>query len=275
MKSPDATMRAGTPALLLDEGSQALPLKKETLEEGTQALPVENGTQAPSLEKGWHSRGYVPHFDVSGLYQAITYRLGDSLPKERSRSAGVPPALSPTSPALPPSERRQQVEEELNKGYGSCILRDQEIAQIVVDAWKHFDGHRYELVAYVVMPNHVHVLIKTYEGFPLSQVVHSWKSFTAHAIARYLKRCGRDARALEHSISVTGARTPPHLIDGRDARAPTPTKVWQNDYFDRFIRDERHFAQAIAYIHENPVKAGLCGQPNEWPWSSIHEERHV
>jgi len=134
----------------------------------------------------------------------------------------------------------------------------------VVDAWKHFDGQRYELVAYVVMPNHVHVLIKTYEGFPLSEVVHSWKSFTAHAIAKYLKRCGRDACA-------------PLLIEGWDARAPTPTptKVWQNDYFDRFIRDERHFAQAIAYIHENPVKAGLCGQPNEWPWSSIHEARHV
>ncbi len=244
MKGPDAPMRAGTPAL-------PLPLP---------------------LEKGWHSRGYVPHFDVSGLYQAITYRLGDSLPKEtrrKKRSAGAPPALSGS-----PAERRQQVEEELNKGYGACILRDQEIAKIVVDAWKHFDGQRYELVAYVVMPNHVHVLIKTYEGFPLSKVVHSWKSFTAHAICKHLQRCGRDARAPEHSIRVMDACAPP-LIDGRDAYAPTPTKVWQNDYFDRFIRDEQHFAQAIAYIHENPVKAGLCGQASEWPWSSIHEGAHV
>ncbi len=194
---------------------------------------------SPSLpSRGWHSRGYIPHFDVSGLYQAITYRLGDSLP----RSAGVPPAL----PA-PPSERRQHIEQELNKGYGSCILRDQRIARIVVDAWTYFDGKRYELVAYVVMPNHVHVLIKTYEGCPLSKVIHSWKSFTAHAINEHLKTCGRDAHA----------------------------PMWQNDYFDRFIRDDRHFAQAITYIHENPVKAGLCGHAGEWPWSSIHEERHV
>lgn len=216
MKFSDATMRAGTPALLLEK------------------------------EKGWHSRGYVPHFDVSGLYQAITYRLGDSLPG----SAGVPPASPPQSDAEK-QERRQKIEQQLNKGYGSCILRDREIAKIVVDAWTHFDGKRYELVAYVVMPNHVHVLIKTYEGFPVSKVVHSWKSYTAHAINKHLK--GRD-------------------VGGRDARAP---KVWQNDYFDRFIRDGRHFAQAVAYIHENPVKAGLCGHAGEWPWSSIHEGSHV
>ncbi|MBF0233953.1 MAG: transposase [Desulfamplus sp.] len=125
-------------------------------------------------------------------------------------------------------------------------MQDKEIAKTVVDAWKYFDGKRYDLVAYVVMPNHVHVLIRTYEGFPLSNVVHSWKSFTAHKINKYLKLCGRDAR--------TPGSSP---------------KVWQNEYFDRFIRDERHFVQAIAYIHENPVKAGLCHYASEWPWSSV------
>ena len=200
--------------------------------------------------KGWHSRGYLPHFDVSGLYQAITYRLGDSLPG----SAGVPPAL-PSQSDDEKTERRQQIERDLDKGYGSCILRDKEIAQIVVNAWTYFDGKRYDLVAYVVMPNHVHVLIKTYEGFPLSKVVHSWKSFTAHEINKNLKgkfNCGRDARAPRHK----------YLIGGRDA------KVWQNEYFDRFIRDEHHFAKAVAYIHENPVKAGLCHHAGEWTWSS-------
>jgi len=194
--------------------------------------------------KGWHSRGYLPHFDLSGFYQAITYRLWDSLPG----SAGVPPASSPQTNEEK-AERRKQIEQNLNKGYGSCILKDKAIATIVVNAWKYFDGKRYDLLAYVVMPNHVHVLIKTYEGFPLSKVIHSWKSFTAHAINTYLK--GGD-------------------ICGRDARAPgSSPKVWQNEYFDRFIRDERHFVQAIAYIHENPVKAGLCRHASEWPWSSV------
>ena len=107
----------------------------------------------------------------------------------------------------------------------------------------------------MVMPNHEHVLIKTYDGSPFSNVVHSWKSFTAHEINNHLKICGRDARA-------PGDK---RFIGGRDA------KVWQNEYFDRFIRDERHFAQAVAYIHENPAKAGLCRQASEWPWSGIKE----
>ncbi|WP_300673458.1 transposase [Desulfoluna sp.] len=200
--------------------------------------------RAPIISKGWHSRGYLPHVDVGGLYQGITYRLSDSLPM----SAGVPPAVTPQSHAEK-AERRKQIEQELNKGYGSCLLRHKEIAQIVVDAWLYFDGKRYDLVAYVVMPNHVHVLIKTYEGFPLSKVIHSWKSFTAHEIIKCLKR---------------GV-----LAGGTPALPGHPSKLWQNEYFDRFIRDDRHFAQAIDYIHENPVKAGLCRHASEWPWSSV------
>ncbi len=223
------------------------------MKESAAMLAATKRAGTPAL-LGWRSRGYLPHFDVSGLYQAITYRLGDSLPG----SAGVPPA-SPSQSVAEKAERRNHIERELNKGYGSCILRDKEIAKIIVDAWKYFDGKRYGLVAYVVMPNHVHVLIKTYEGFPLSQVIHSWKSFTAHEINKFLKICGRDARA------------PNRPIGGEDGCA----SVWQNEYFDRFIRDENHFAQAIAYIHENPVKAGLCGHASEWPWSSVNEECHV
>ena len=219
MKLTDAQRKAKNP----------MPAKK--LQGRTTALPTKG--------EGYHSRGYLPHFDRSGLYQAITYRLWDSLPG----SAGVPPA-SPPQTDKEKIERRKQIEQELNKGYGSCILKENKCAKIVVDAWKYFDGKRYDLVAYVVMPNHVHLLIKTYEGFPLSKIIHSWKSFTAHEINKHLK---------------------PKEICGQNARAP---KVWQHEYFDRFIRDEEHFAQAITYIHENPVKAGLCHHPRKWPQSS-------
>ncbi|WP_459923059.1 REP-associated tyrosine transposase [Desulfatiferula olefinivorans] len=142
------------------------------------------------------------------------------------------------------------MEGELNKGYGSCLLRDKDMAKIVVDAWAFFHGKRYDLIAYVVMPNHVHVLIKTYEGFPLSDVIHSWKSFTAHEFKKRLEEGGKC---------------------GRDTRAP----IWQRDYYDRFIRDEKHFTQAINYIHENPVKAGLCSHASEWPWSSARITKGV
>ena len=205
--------------------------------------------------KGWYCRGYLPHFDVGDIYQVITYRLGDSLPRSASvslasslgheerceRDARAPKKVASTSEDR--AERRELFEQELNKGYGSCILRDEEIAGIVVDAWKYFDGERYDLLAYVVMPNHVHVMIKTYVGFSLPNVVHSWKSFTGHEIGKILRGRGESER---------------------DARGP----IWQKDYFDRFIRDEEHFVQAVEYIHENPVKAGLCGDASQWPWSS-------
>lgn len=101
---------------------------------------------------------------------------------------------------------------------------------------------RYDLIAYTVMPNHVHLLVKTYENFDLKQIVHSWKSYTANEIKKEI------------------AGKLPAL----------PAKVWQCDYWDRFIRDENHFKKAIEYIHNNPVKAGLVKLPEKWEWSSLN-----
>jgi REP element-mobilizing transposase RayT len=82
------------------------------------------------------------------------------------------------------------------------------------------------------MPNHVHVLIEM-KNYSLSNIVHSWKSFTAHKANKLLNRTGR---------------------------------FWMSDYFDRFIRDEKHFMATVEYIRRNPVKAGLVNAPEKWPW---------
>ncbi len=99
----------------------------------------------------------------------------------------------------------------------------------------HFDGKRYRLLAWCVMPNHVHALIETCEGHPLSQVVHSWKSYTAKQINSLLERDG---------------------------------PVWHVDYFDRYIRDDLHLAAVIRYIEDNPVAAGLVERAEQWAFSS-------
>jgi REP element-mobilizing transposase RayT len=99
----------------------------------------------------------------------------------------------------------------------------------------HFDAARYRLLAWVVMPNHVHVVIETRAEYPLSDVLQSWKSFTAKKANSLLGRTG---------------------------------SFWQPEYFDRAIRDERHLLAAIAYIHGNPVKAGLVRRAEDWPYSS-------
>ena len=179
--------------------------------------------------KDWHSRGYLPHLDRPGLIQGITFRLWDSLP------AHVVALLQEEAETTADEIKRARVEAYLNAGYGRCYLREPQIARLVEQAFFYFDGQRYRLIAWVVMPNHVHVLIEQFEGQPLDKIIHSWKSYTATEANDYLRRQG---------------------------------KFWYPDYYDRYIRDERHFANAVNYIHNNPVKAGLVEQAEDWEFSS-------
>lgn len=177
--------------------------------------------------KFWHSRGYLPHCDTPGLLQAITFRLADSLP------ADVLHRL--LQQAGEEVDKFNQIERFLDTGYGACWLAQPSVANIVEDALLHGDGQRYRLLAWCVMPNHVHVLIETCENYPLSKVVQSWKSFTAKRINQCLGRS---------------------------------STVWMRDYFDRYIRDDHHLEAVIAYIHGNPVKAGLVSTEQDWLHSS-------
>jgi REP element-mobilizing transposase RayT len=133
-------------------------------------------------------------------------------------------------------------------------LRRPEAAAAVVRGWKRFGCERYDLIAWVVMPNHVHVLIRAYSGVPLAKIVQSWKSYSAREIQAL-------AGAPLGAPSTSSANLPP----------PTPTSIWQRDYWDRYIRDEKHFAAVVEYIHQNPVKAGLVRRPEDWAWSSARE----
>ena len=81
--------------------------------------------------------------------------------------------------------------------------------------------------------------------------MHSWKSFTANRINEELERTGWQP-----------------ALPGNDKDAQLPGNLWQREYWDRFIRDEKHYHAAIAYILDNPVSAGLCAHREEWPWSS-------
>lgn len=117
--------------------------------------------------RGWHSRGYLPHFDGSEVIQSITYRLHDALPLE------VVEALKQDKRWQDDAAKRKQLETLLDAGHGACFLREDNIATVVEENWQHFDNKRYRLLAWVVMPNHVHVLIEVLEGFPLDQIVKS------------------------------------------------------------------------------------------------------
>ena len=157
--------------------------------------------------KGWYTRGYLPHYDEGGALQMITYRLGDSLPQNVLEEMEETLVLLPEGKRE--SVRRQRIEEWLDAGQGSCVLGRPEAARCVVDTWRHFDMVRYGLVAGVVMPNHVHVLIKLMDGFSLGKVVQSWKSYTGRRIAGMMGDCRAGAqRSQEGKDGRDGGRPP-------------------------------------------------------------------
>ena len=178
--------------------------------------------------KGWHGRGYLPHFDSPETVQFVTFRLADSLPRDRIEVLrSLPDAML-------------QVDQELDSGLGACWLRNAEIAALTQETLLHFDEERYRLLAWCIMPNHVHVVAEMLAGHSMSNVVKSWKSFTA-----------RQANA---RLGRTGA-------------------FWEPDYFDRYMRNEDHLMRTIEYVENNPVKASLVDKAVDWPWSSASQER--
>ncbi len=183
--------------------------------------------RTPSAHRGWHERGYLPHIDRPELVQHVIFRLHGSLPAIVLQRLRDEQAL--------PDERRSAVDDQLDRGGGPSWLADSRCAAVVQNAILHFDGLRYILHSWCVMPNHVHVLVEPTARMHLGDIVKSWKSFTGRRINAALNRFG---------------------------------PFWAADYFDRYMRDEAEVAAAIDYIEANPVKAGLCHSPIDWPWSS-------
>ena len=184
--------------------------------------------QASPEFKLWNQRGYLPHRDAPGLTQFVTFRLADGFPVELRSEWEALMKLEDNR------HRLRQLEEYLDKGRGQCHLQRPELAGLVEGALRFFHGTRYELQAWVVMPNHVHVLF-TQKGEPLGKVLGSWKSYTAKEANRILGRTGQ---------------------------------FWDEDYWDTFMRDEAHATRTRRYIENNPVKARLVREPGQWPWSS-------
>lgn len=189
----------------------------------------------PDKPKGWYSRGYLPHFDGGEIPQSMTLRLFDSVPAQVIYRWQWELEQQESDEGVRASILRDRIETYLDQGYGHCWLKNPQVARMVEQALLHFDAQRYRLHAWVVMPNHVHFLFTPLPGNTLSNLMHSLKSWTAKEANRILQREGR---------------------------------FWMPEYFDRYVRDARHFTDVFAYIENNPVKAGLCRQPSDWPYNS-------
>ncbi len=181
---------------------------------------------------GWYRRGdkHPPHYDALNLTQFVTFRLAKTLPQEKLNKWKEDLAGG----RIHDTQYRQQVENWLNKGMGACWLKDVRIASMVQNALLYFDRTRYTLHGWVIMPNHMHVVFSPHEPHRLAEIMHSWKSFTAKKGNQILRRSGL---------------------------------FWQEDYFDRFIRDESDLNNTLAYLAYNPVMAGLSETPEQYPFA--------
>ena len=197
----------------------------------------------------------LPHWSQPGTISFITFRTRDSMPKsvvdcwlhdrrQWLRNNGINPMADNWGQALELLDVRLQNEfhrmfserwhDELDKCHGECVLREPGPAQIVAGSLKHFDGDRYELTDFVVMPNHVHLLAAFLDPDEMLKQCESWKHFTAREINRQLKRKGR---------------------------------FWQQDGFDHLVRSVDQFEHFRRYIADNPAKARLG--PHEY----LHESK--
>jgi REP element-mobilizing transposase RayT len=176
----------------------------------------------------------LPHWQQEGAVYFVTFRLADAVPyhlriqwkSEREAWLRVHPQPWTAEVEREYHERFSgAIEGWLDAGHGSCVLRRPDCARVVVEALRYLDGERVSIIScVVVMPNHVHALFVQNPNWPLEKLVRSWKSFTSRKI----------------NSLVTRKRS-----------------LWQRDYFDRLVRDEKHFANCTRYIRRNPAKTHL------------------
>ena len=187
---------------------------------------------------------YLPHWTLDGATYAVVFRLADSLPQSaiaacqresdalRTRQIAAGASAS-VADKLSRRTFSDGIERALDAGHGASWLRHPEIAEVVANALRFFAGERYDLAAWCVMPNHVHVVVQPLAPHSLAAILQTWKGYTARVANRLLAR--------------TGA-------------------FWQREAYDHLIRNETELAHAIDYVLQNPAKAGLAPWP--WVWAS-------
>jgi REP element-mobilizing transposase RayT len=173
-------------------------------------------------------RGSLPHIFKDGCTYFVTFCLEDVVPIRRDERAR---SLHDTEPE--PEQLARSF--DVAAGAGACILKDPELAGFVEETLLHFQGERYALSSWCVMPNHVHAVATPLDHRTLSKIIQTWKSFSAHRINKRLARTG---------------------------------PVWQRESFDHLVRNEQSFEKFVSYTEANPVVAGLAERPEDWPFGS-------
>ena len=189
------------------------------------------------------SRGYLPHWERMNATYFVTFRLADALPEDilqqhkAEREALLAKARASGTLSTAEQERlnllvSRRIQQYLDRGAGACHLANPQIAEMVAQALRHFNTQRYRLLAWCIMPNHVHVVMQPIALATLPTILHSWKSFTTNQA--------------QQRFGIEGP-------------------FWQREYYDHLIRNEEALRRIITYVAENPLKAHL----EDWPWVEV------
>jgi REP element-mobilizing transposase RayT len=224
-------------------GKQPTPSSRPPSSDGQEANRCDPTPSTLHIRHG----AYLPHWEKEGAVYSVTFRLDDSLPQSvidawrEERNAIIRHAEASGRPLSPEEQKRldflftDRIDKFLDSGYGACWMNRDDVAGLVANALRHFKGDRYRLLAWCVMPNHVHVLLQPLPPWELTAILHSWKSFTSNEANRMLARSG---------------------------------PFWQTESYDHLIRDNADLNHAYSYILTNPAKAGL----RQWKWVAQEDE---
>jgi len=181
---------------------------------------------------------HIVHWDLSAAIYHVAFHLADSVPTEQlmawrtartdfeARARAEQRALTAEEVAEMRELYSQRIERYLSNGHGACVLREEGAAEAVRRTLEHDNGRRYELHAWTIMPNHVHVVVRCFAEEKMKEVVDTWKSVSAHGI-----------------VKAVGCSAP----------------VWMPDHYSRIIRTAEEYARQIKYVWGNPEAAGLQG----------------
>ena len=188
---------------------------------------------------------HLPHWRQKGATYFVTFRLADALPQTKLNELRQwrgewertnPPPRSEKAWEAFAREFARRTEAWMDEGFGECVFRDPQLAQVMANACLHFQDRRHKTSCYVVMPNHCHVVVQPLGDYELEGVVNSWKGYVSYAVNQHLRRRGT---------------------------------LWQEESFDRIIRNEEHLFRVVQYIANNPRKARL---PREQWYRWIHPD---
>jgi len=239
------------------------------------------GKPAPHPAPQFYRRR-LPHWQPNGAVLFLTWRLADSLPREaverlraeRERLLALPARAneSPREKALRVgkalfAKTDVALAEAARSGVGPRWLGEARIAELVRSSLYFWHGRRYHLHRYVIMPNHVHVLLEPAEveqPFQAAKCAQAGKPTPLEKPAPQHQPQYQPLRVITQGLKGYIAREANRLLERHGA-------FWQDEGFDHWIRDEERYQRCILYIDRNPVEAGLCDLPEAWPWGSAGE----